>query len=201
MALKINSSYRKFPARCLKQCMSYNLPLSRCNTRHALNLADICVFLLVACPGKHCTHHSERIYLCKCWKTDCWNCMIQRITSLSLQTGGFFSQNFHFCEAKTIEMFFAKAKQTSMQCIVFFFQSMVRLLKLSPLKENNIFYKGSVYNRLLCFAYNRINFSINPCVFQYKTNLPADFALLAVKRVLVNSCKMLTLWAEIFWQF
>ena len=32
-------------------------------------------------------------------------------------------------------------------------------------------------------------------------NLPADFTLLTVERVLVNTYKMLTLWAEIFWQF
>ena len=38
-------------------------------------------------------------------------------------------------------------------------------------------------------------------IIQLKNNLPADFTLLTVERVLVNTHKMLTLWAEIFWQF
>ena len=38
-------------------------------------------------------------------------------------------------------------------------------------------------------------------IIQLKKNLPADFTLLTVERVLVNTYKMLTLWAEIFWQF
>ena len=39
---------------------------------------------------------------------------------------------------------------------------------------------------------------ISRSIIQLKNNLPVDFTLLTVERVLVNTNKMLTLWAEIF---
>ena len=108
---------RKFPARCLKQFKSMKhdlkLPPSRCNTRHVLSSADICVFPPVACPSKHCTRRSEMICPCKYWKNSLFKINDRAITSLTLFRAG--------------RLFLAKVKQTSVQCIVSLFQSEVRL--------------------------------------------------------------------------
>ena len=41
------------------------LPPNKYSTHRVQNPVDICVFLPVFCPGKHCKHHSEKICLCR----------------------------------------------------------------------------------------------------------------------------------------
>ena len=48
-----------------------------------------------------------------------------------------------------------------------------------------------------CKAYGVMNVSISRSIIQLENNLPADFTLFTVERVLVNTYKVLTLWAEI----